>query len=175
MCLLRMVAAILPCVILCNVATAHVQVMAPTEQTADAQEGAVREFDIRFVMHAMKNGPALPMPAPKQFGVLINGKKLDLLDALKEKEADGKRAYSAKFTMKEPGAHVFFLEPNGYWDQKERVMVSHYTKVILNSCNSGIPTESELGWENYEGWDVLAGLPVEIEPLVHCTAQFVVV
>jgi cobalt/nickel transport protein len=164
--------AILAFVIPCAVAAAHVQVMVPTEQTADAQAGAVREMDMRFVVHAMENGPALPMPAPKQFGVVVNGKKQDLRDNLKAGESDGQPAYTSKMTMKEPGAHVFYLEPGGYWDQKERVIVSHYTKVILNSCNSGIPTESEMGWENYEGWDALVGLPVEIEPLVNCTAMW---
>ena len=72
--------------------------------------------------------------------------------------------------MKEAGAHVFFLEPAPYWEPAEEVMVTHYAKVIVNSCNARLPTDSDMGWENWEGWDTLVGFPVEIEPLVQCTS-----
>lgn len=156
----------------CGECVAHVQVMVPFQQLPDSHSQGVVELDIRNVVHAMKDGPTLAMTEPKRFGVLVNGRSQDLLGSLQARDAEGKRAYSSRYSMKEPGAHVFYLEPAGYWDADERVVVSHATKVIVNTCGAGLKTDSELGWENYEGWDTLVGLPVEIEPLVHCTAMW---
>ncbi|MCC6154915.1 MAG: DUF4198 domain-containing protein [Candidatus Hydrogenedentes bacterium] len=146
-------------------AHAHVQIMVPA-----AQDGAVSTLDIRFVEHASENGPALPMPRPQQFGVIVNQKKTDLLGTLQARESGGQPAWAVAYTMKEAGAHVFFLQPAPYWEPAEQVLVVHYTKVILNSCPAKLPTESHMGWENWEGHDTLVGFPVEIEPSVQCTS-----
>ncbi len=148
---------------------AHVQVLVPSDRNS-AGKGSDETLNIYFVEHVMKKAPVYPMAEPKQFGVLVNGTKLDLRDSLQKNDIAGKAAFRAAYTMTEPGAHVFYLEPAPYWDPEEEVAITHYTKVILNSCDAGLSTESELGWENYEGWDTLVGFPVEIEPLVQCTA-----
>ena len=146
----------------------HVQVLVPVGD-ASGPTGPDRNLELFFVEHVMKEFPTYSMGQPKQFGVLINGKKMDLRDALQEKEI-ATQAASAKYTMKETGAHVFFLEPTAYWDRDEKALITYCTKVILNSCEADLPTESKLGWENYEGWDALVGFPVEIETLVQCTS-----
>ncbi|MEE9367480.1 MAG: DUF4198 domain-containing protein [Pontiella sp.] len=148
----------------------HVQLMVPNNDTMDGQKGAVREMDIRFLEHASKNGPLLPMGKPKEYGVLVNSKKYDLKHTLKAVKKNDKIRYTSTFKMKEAGAHVMYLEPASYWEATEQVMVTHYTKVIFNSCGAGIETESHLGWENWEGWHQMVGFPVEIEPLLNCTA-----
>ncbi len=160
---------VLVCAIICDAAMAHVQVLVPAED-ASGSTGPDKNLELFFVEHVMKESPTYSMGQPKQFGVLIDGKKIDLRDALQEKEMATQAAFSAKYTMKEPGAHVFFLEPTAFWDPDEKALITHYTKVILNSCDAGLPTESELGWEHYEGWDALVGFPVEIEALVQCTS-----
>ncbi len=156
--------------VIAEMALGHVQLMVPNNNTMDNQKGAVREMDIRFVEHASLNGPLLSMGEPKQYGVLVNGKKYDLKDSLKAIEEDGKIRYTSTFKIKEAGAHVMYLEPAPYWESDEQVMVTHYTKVIFNSCGAGIETESQMGWENWEGWHQMVGFPVEIEPLLNCTA-----
>jgi cobalt/nickel transport protein len=146
-------------------ADAHVQVAVPASEA-----GGVCEFDLRLVEHASRNGPALPMSKPRKFGVVVNGKQTELSELVKPRQSGGMPAFSAKYTMKEAGAHIFFLEPAPYWEPAEDVMVTHYAKVIVNSCKAGLPTKSNMGWENWEGWDALVGFPVEIEPLVQCTS-----
>jgi len=144
--------------------------MVPVADAGDAQPGAGCELDLRFVEHASQNGPALPMGQPLQFGVVVNKKKTGLTELLKPKQVGGQPACTAKYTMREAGAHVFYLQPAPYWEPAEQVMVTHYTKVIVDSVAAKLPTESEMGWENWEGWDTLVGFPVEIEPLVQCTS-----
>lgn len=149
----------------CGAAFAHVQVLTPAPSS-----GAACALDIRLIEHASQNGPVLVSGKPAALGVLVNQKKTDLLGSLQAKETGGKPAYAAAYTMKEPGAHVFYLTPAPYWEPAEEVMVTHFAKVIVNSCPAKLPTESHMGWENWEGWDALAGLPVEIEPRVQCTS-----
>lgn len=153
-----------------SLASAHVQLLVPTERDGRLAPDGVCQLELRLLEHASQNGPVLAMGQPRQLGVLVNKKKTSLLESVKTKPADGQPAYTAEFKMKEPGAHVFFLEPAGYWEPAEQVMVTHYAKVIVNSCDAKLPTDSEMGWENWEGWDALVGFPVEIEPLVQCTS-----
>jgi cobalt/nickel transport protein len=153
-----------------SAACAHVQVLVPVQDAGDAQSGGVCELDLRFVEHASRNGPALPMGQPREFGVVVNQKRTNLTELLKPNQAGGQPAFTAKYTMREAGAHVFFLQPSPYWEPAEQVMVTHYTKVIINSVGAKLPTASGMGWENWEGWDTLVGLPVEIEPTVQCTS-----
>jgi cobalt/nickel transport protein len=95
----------------------------------------------------------MEMGAPKQFGVMLEGKKTSLLDSLKEIKVQGKRAYELLYKFKSPGDYIFFIEPAPYWEPAEQKMIVHYTKVIVDV----------LGAES--GWDEMVGFPVEIEPL----------
>ena len=151
-------------------APGHVQVLVPLEREGHIAPAGVCGFDLRLLEHASQNGPALAMGRPRQFGVLVNHKQCNLVDRLKEKASGGQPAYAAEFTMQQAGAHVVYLEPAPYWEPAEQVMVTHFAKVIVNSCDARLPTDSAMGWENWEGWDTLVGLPVEIEPLVQCTS-----
>jgi cobalt/nickel transport protein len=151
-------------------ASAHVQLLVPEEREGQLAPAGICQLDVRLLEHASKNGHVLPMAQPLQLGVLVNKKKTSLLGSVKPKPVDGQPAFTAEFKMKEPGAHVFYLEPAGYWEPAEQVMVTHFAKVIVNSCDAKLPTESEMGWENWEGWDALVGFPVEIEPLMQCTS-----
>lgn len=159
------VIAVLAFALQVHVAQAHVQVLVP--KTID---GAAVSLDIRWVGHASDNGPILNMGRPKALGTLINGKRLDLSESLEVSSAGGGDTYSATLEMSDPGAHVVFLEPSPYWDADENVAITHYTKVIVDSTAAQLPTDSELGWENWEGWDALVGFPVEIAPLVQPTS-----
>ena len=151
-------------------ASAHVQLLIPLEQEGQVAPAGVCQLDLRLLEHASRNGPALAMGQPQQLGVLVNSKKTSLIENVKPRPFGGQTAFTAEFKMKEAGAHVFYLEPAGYWEPAEQVMVTHFTKVIVNSCDAKLPTDSEMGWENWEGWDTLVGFPVEIEPLVQCTS-----
>lgn len=132
---------------------AHFQVLLPSTDIVTAEGSRSVDFTIVFT-HPMEQGPIMNMEMPEQFGVMVMGQKKDLKETLELREIDGKKTYSSSYTFKQPGDHVFYLEPAPYWEPAEEVMIIHYTKVVVNS----------MGHE--EGWDTMIGFPVEIEPLV---------
>jgi cobalt/nickel transport protein len=133
-------------------ALAHFQVLIPSTDIVTAEGSRSVDFTIIFT-HPMEQGPIMNMGPPSQFGVIVMGQKKDLRDTLVSQETDGQNTYTASYTPKRPGDHVFYLEPAAYWEPAEEVMIIHYTKTVVNA----------MGAE--EGWDTMVGFPVEIEPL----------
>ena len=134
-------------------AAGHFQVLVPSKDIVGPD--GPRHVDLNIVFtHPMANGPVMDMGKPRQFGVLVDGKKQDLRRLLKPSKKDNKTRYAASYRIKAPGDHVFFLEPAPYWEPAEQKMIVHYTKVVVEA----------MGAE--EGWDAMVGFPVEIEPLV---------
>jgi cobalt/nickel transport protein len=131
----------------------HFQVLVPSTDVVAAGDDATVELEILFT-HPMEQGPAMEMGTPRQFGVLVNGRKHDLRKGLKTSKVDGKTAYRCGVRVTAPGDYVFFIEPAPYWEPTEGKMIIHYTKVVVDA----------MGAE--EGWDQAVGFPVEIEPLV---------
>ncbi|HVP10543.1 MAG TPA: DUF4198 domain-containing protein, partial [Phycisphaerae bacterium] len=138
------------------IASAHFQMIIPSEEMVTPETGREITLDVRF-WHPFE-GQGLSMAKPAQFGVLIGGKKTDLSSSLrpvKLKDAEGQiyDAFKASYLIKSPGDHVFYVEPKPYWEPSEDHFILHYTKVVVNS----------LGLE--EGWDREVGLRAEITPL----------
>ena len=134
-------------------AVAHFQILTPSRDSVSDHDPAVVNLDILFT-HPMACGPVMEMAPPRQFGVLVNGRKIDLTDSLEARIVQGQSAYTAAYRLATPGDHVFFIEPAPYWEPAERKMIVHYTKVVVDAY--GAET----------GWDRMVGFPVEIEPLV---------
>jgi cobalt/nickel transport protein len=135
-------------------ASAHFQELLPSADVLP--EGGPVSLDLVFT-HPMEGGPAMEMAKPARFGLIWDGKAVDLATALTEKKVDGKTAWSASHALKEPGAAVFFVEPKPYWEPGEGKFIVHYAKVVVDAFASG------------KGWDKMVGFPVEIEPLVRPT------
>ncbi len=131
---------------------AHFQVLIPSTDIVESPAQAMIDLDIRFT-HPMEQGPVMNMDQPAQFGVMVGGEKLDLIHSLKPYEINNATAYNASCKIKQPGDHIFYIEPAPYWEPAEEKMIIHYTKV----CVSAFGDES--------GWDQLVGFPVEIKPL----------
>lgn len=135
-------------------AQAHFQVLLPSADVVEAQDDKTIRLDLRFT-HPMEQGPVMELARPRRFGAVVGGKsRLDLMGQLQPRKLDGKTAYSCSMQATMPGDYVFFLDPAPYWEPAEQKMIVHYTKVVVDV----------MGAEN--GWDVMVGLPVEIEPLV---------
>ena len=133
-------------------ARSHFQVLVPSQ---DNVSGGNRTVDLEVLFtHPMAGGPVMDMARPRQFGVLVRGRKTDLLGSLRRRTVGGKAAYAASYEVRRPGDHVFYLEPAPYWEPAEGKTIVHYTKVVVNGMDLG------------EGWDAMVGFPVEIEPLV---------
>ncbi len=132
-------------------AQAHFQVLLPSKDLL-TRPGKV---DLAMIFtHPMADGPTMEMGKPKQFGVMVDGKKKDLLKTINATKTKGKTSFTASYQVQRPGDYLFYLEPAPYWEPAEQKMIIHYTKVVVSALGK------------CDGWDKLVGLPVEIEPLV---------
>lgn len=137
-----------------STASAHFLELLPSADVLP--EGGEVTLDIVFT-HPMERGPVMELARPRRLAVLAGSAVTDISSALTEVKTDGTTRWNARHALKEPGAAVFYVEPEPYWEPAEGKFIVHYAKVVVDSHASG------------EGWDALAGLPVEIEPLVRPT------
>ena len=135
-------------------ASAHFQEIIPSADVLE--DGGTVTLDMVFT-HPFEGGPVMDMKKPEKLGVLFGGKTVDLLPRITEKPVDGKEAWTVSCDLKEPGAAIFYVEPQPYWEPAEGKYIVHYSKVVVDSYASG------------EGWDALVGLPAEIQPLTRPT------
>ncbi len=131
-------------------AAAHFQEIIPSADVLP--EGGEVTLDLVFT-HPFEGGPTMQMERPAEIGVLKGGTKTDLSDKLEEIEKEGKKAWRLTDELAEPGAAVYYVTPQPYWEPAEGKYIVHYAKVVVDSYASG------------EGWDAMVGLPVEIKPL----------
>lgn len=130
---------------------AHFQEIIPATDTAD--KGGPLAVEMTFT-HPMDRGPVMDMARPKRVGVKSEAGTEDLTGRIEKRTVEGKGAWSLNYDLKKPGGHVFFVEPQPYWEPAEGKFIIHYSKVVVDAFESG------------EGWDTMVGFPVEIEPLV---------
>lgn len=135
-------------------AAAHFQEILPS--TDVLPEGGDVTLDLVFT-HPFEGGPIMAMKRPAEVGVLANGTKSDLTGKLVEQSKEGAATWQVSHHLPEPGAAVFYVTPQPYWEPAENKYIVHYAKVIVDSFASG------------EGWDEMIGLPVEIQPLTRPT------
>lgn len=95
----------------------------------------------------------MEMRKPKQFNLFMEGKKIDLLNTLKEMDVFGAKGWSAKYWIKRPGVYHFAFKPVPYWEPAEECYIIHYTKTVISAFG------------DEEGWDKELGLKTEIVPL----------
>ena len=148
----ELTAALLAALLLPAVARAHFQVLVPSDDTVAVEDNRTITLDIRFT-HPMAPGPVMDMAEGAKLGVLVRGEKEELTNSLTPRTLDGHAAYTAEYTLKRPGAHVFYLEPAPYWEPDEESYLIHYTKVVVDAFGA------------WDGWDEPVGFPVEIMPL----------
>lgn len=133
---------------------AHFQELLPSADVLP--EGGEVTLDLVFT-HPMEGGPVMEMASPARFGMLKDGEISDLRPALQAAPVDGVTAWRATVDLAAPGAAIFFVEPQPYWEPSEGKFIVHFAKVIVDGYASG------------EGWDALVGLPAEIRPLTRPT------
>lgn len=150
----KIAAVLLGSAVWANAASAHFQELIPSADVLP--EGGPVTLDMLF-SHPFDRGPVMEMKRPVRVGVLAGGHETDLLGQITERSVDGQTAWTLTYDLVEPGAAIFFVEPQPYWEAAENKYIVHYTKVVVDSFASG------------EGWDQLVGLPVEIRPLTRPT------
>lgn len=134
-----------------GISKAHFGMIIPSDDMVTKADNKNVTLKVMFV-HPME-GDYMNMEKPTQFGVMVIGKKQNLLNTLKEKKVKGLSTWETTYKIKRPGDHIFYVEPKPYWEPAEDCFIIHYTKVIVNS----------LGME--EGWEEEVGLKTEIVPL----------
>ncbi len=147
----KVVAIFAVLVVLPMLAFAHFMVVQPSSNLVMDREKATITIDARFA-HPFEQG-LMDMAKPIEFGVMIDGKKIDLLGDLKEVKKGANRTYRTTYKLNKPGDHVFYVEPKSYWEPAEDKHIIHYTKAIVHA----------FGLE--EGWDEMVGFPIEVKPL----------
>ena len=134
-----------------SMAWAHFGVIIPSNDIVSKKDRKKISLQIKF-MHPFE-GQYMEMARPKAFGVMVNGKKHNLLSTLKRKKVKGFSTWKAAYRIKRPGDYVFYVEPEPYWEPAEETFIIHYTKVIVDAL------------ELEKGWDAEVGLKTEIVPL----------
>jgi len=162
-CIMRVVISILSVVVLAVMmgvtppALAHFGTITPSDDIVTQDDSKTLKLQIKFI-HPMELH-YMEMVKPKQFGVVHDGKKTDLLNSLqatKGKSPDQNEKFTfwtTDYKIRRPGDYTFYVEPTPYWEPAEDLFIVHYTKVCVNA----------LGLE--KGWDQPVGLETEIVPM----------
>ncbi len=121
----------------------HFQTLIPSTDICEDQAQATISLDLSFC-HPFE-GHLMHMARPVQFGVLVKGeKRIDLLNALEKDKKDGFSTWHTSYTLSMPGDHVFFVEPEPYWEPAEEVFIVHYTKVVVNGFGMELDWDAEI-------------------------------
>jgi hypothetical protein len=75
------------------------------------------------------------MAKPAKFGVMVRGRKTDLLETLREKKIGEFSAWQANYRIKTPGDHIFYVEPKPYWEPDEET-TERIIRVLTRSSKS---------------------------------------
>lgn len=134
-----------------TVASAHFGMVIPSDSMVMQEDKRSVHLQLSFSHPFEMVGMALEKP--KHFDLISNGKKEDLLAALKPAEVMGQKAWQADCGIKRPGVYMFTMEPTPYWEPAEDIFIIHYTKTVVTAFGDD------------EGWDGEAGLKTEIVPL----------
>lgn len=140
--------------LLANPAAAHFQQILPSADVLP--EGGAVTLDLVFT-HPFARGPVMPMARPAAVGMVVQGRPVALDDALTEAPQGAAMAWRLSADLPEPGAAIFHVTPQPYWEPAEGKFIVHHAKVVVDSYASGA------------GWEAMVGLPVEIRPLTRPT------
>ena len=132
-------------------AWAQVQMILPSTSVVEESGDKKIRLDIRFA-HPFK-GNVVSMEKPNKFGVMRQGKKLDLMYLVKPIPVKGLQAFEVYYPINDPGDYVFYLQPNTWFDSTQKTLHVQPTKVVVNA------------YGEESGWDAELQEPAEILPL----------
>jgi len=139
------------CVGTAGSASAHFGMVIPSDQMVMGDEEKEITIELKF-WHPFE-GQGMELVKPARFGVVANGKKIDLLGTLQPTRAEGCQTWMTRYRIMRPGVYVFYMEPQPYWEPVEGCYIIHYTKTVVTAFGDD------------EGWDREIGLKTEIVPL----------
>lgn len=132
-------------------ALAHFGMLIPSDSMVMQNDNRTINLTLSF-SHPFE-GEGMELVRPAVFGVMANGKRVNLLETLKETKVMGHNAWEIFYKIKRPGVYMFYMEPEPYWEPAEDCYIVHYTKAVVTAFGDD------------EGWDQEIGLKTEIVPL----------
>ncbi|MDM8550148.1 DUF4198 domain-containing protein [Desulfobacterales bacterium HSG2] len=132
-------------------ASAHYGMVIPSDSMVMQDDNRTVSLKLSFSHPFERIG--MELEKPRGFGVTANGKKADLLGALKKTRVMGHTAWETDYKIRRPGIYMFYMEPEPYWEPAEDCFIIHYTKTVVAAFGDD------------EGWDGEVGLKTEIVPL----------
>lgn len=134
-----------------NTAFAHFGVVIPSANIVENESQGKQIITYKFT-HPFEQ-MMMNMQKPNEAGVFVAGKKISLLENLKELKEAQNSYWQAQYEIKEPGVYIFYADPQGYFEPSEEKFIRHITKSVVNAYGSG------------DGWQNPVGLKAEIVPL----------
>ncbi|MCP4751064.1 MAG: DUF4198 domain-containing protein [Proteobacteria bacterium] len=131
-------------------ATAHFGMLIPSDSMV--MQGEKRSIVLTLSFSHPFERIGMHMDKPKAFGVVTNGKRRSLLGKTRRTAVMKQTAWKTEYKIRQPGAHLFYMEPQPYWEPAEDCFIIHYTKTVVAAFGDD------------EGWDAEIGLPSEIVP-----------
>ncbi len=132
-------------------ALAHFGMVIPSDSMIMQGDNKLISVNLSF-SHPMET-IGMELERPRAFGVVIDGKKQDLVSELKKSTVMGHSAWRLDYRVNRPGLYSFYMEPGPYWEPVEDCYIIHYTKTVITAFG------------NDDGWDKEIGLKTEIVPL----------
>jgi len=137
---------------LCPVAAqAHFGMIIPSRAMVTQEDGRALDLTLSF-SHPFES-IGMDMAPPEAFTVTHADETRDLLPDIRPEEVMGKAGFMAEVQLGRPGAYVFALTPQPYWEPAEDSFIQHYTKTYVAA------------FDDDTGWDTELGLKTEIVPL----------
>jgi cobalt/nickel transport protein len=137
--------------VLCTSVFAHFGMVIPSDNMVMQDEKRIVDLQLSFSHPFEIIG--MPLVKPARFFVAAGGSIKDLSDTLTETKVMGHQAWNTQYAVKRPGAYLFGMEPQPYWEPAEDCFIVHYTKTCVAAFGDD------------EGWDEELGFKTEIVPL----------
>ena len=143
----------------CTLANAHFGSVIPDKQIVSDPKDSTLTITAAF-NHPMEQA-GMTMEKPKNFSVIVDGKKTDLTNTLQKTQVLDKDAWMTQYKVARPGCYKFVLEPQPYWEPAEDKFIIHYSKVMVPVF--GVDDD----------WDAPTGAKTEILPLTRPFGNYV--
>lgn len=134
-----------------SAAFAHYGMIIPSDNMIGQEDGRSVSLTLSFSHPFEGNGMDLALPV--SFSVTHGGETTDILGDLTDTSVMDHPALMLDYPLERPGAYVFAMEPQPYWEPAEDSFIIHYTKTYVSA------------FDDDEGWDTELGLRTEIVPL----------
>ncbi|MBW2623435.1 MAG: DUF4198 domain-containing protein, partial [Deltaproteobacteria bacterium] len=132
-------------------AYAHFGMIIPSDQMVMMDDP--RGIHLKLMFKHPFEGQDLGLEQPEEFGLVLKGRRSNLLPKLKEKGSGAHKSWEMTYGVNRPGLYVFYMKPRPYWEPSEDCYIVHYTKIYVTAFG------------NDDGWDEPIGLKAEIVPL----------